>query len=76
MNWPLQFGDPSRTLKNITDSMEEVRKDCPTPALALSGFGMEEDVLKCRMAGFEGHLTKPVSLQKLEAAIWQLTGSN
>jgi two-component system, chemotaxis family, CheB/CheR fusion protein len=56
--------------------MEEVRKDCPTPALALSGFGMEEDVLKCRMTGFEGHLTKPVSLHKLEAVIWQLTGSN
>lgn len=56
--------------------MEEVRKDCRTPALALSGFGMEEDVLRCRMAGFEGHLTKPVNFQKLEAAIWQLTANN
>jgi PAS domain S-box-containing protein len=55
--------------------IEEVRKDCQTPALALSGFGMEEDVAKCRMAGFEGHLTKPVNFQKLEAAIWQLTNS-
>ncbi len=56
--------------------MEEVRKDCQTPALALSGFGMEEDVLRSRMAGFEGHLTKPVNFQKLEAAIWQLTANN
>jgi len=56
--------------------IEEVRKACQTPALALSGFGMEEDVLRCRMAGFEGHLTKPVNFQKLEAAIWQLTANN
>jgi PAS domain S-box-containing protein len=56
--------------------IEEVRKDCQTPALALSGFGMEEDVLRSRMAGFEGHLTKPVNFQKLEAAIWQLTDNN
>ena len=56
--------------------MEEVRKGCQTPALALSGFGMEEDVLKCRTAGFEGHLTKPVNFQKLKAAIWQLTENN
>jgi PAS domain S-box-containing protein len=56
--------------------MEEVRKGCRTPALALSGFGMEEDVARCKLAGFEGHLTKPVNFQKLEAAIWQLTGSS
>jgi CheY-like chemotaxis protein len=53
--------------------LERVRGSCQTPALALSGFGMEEDVRKCREAGFEAHLTKPVNFQKLEAAIWQLT---
>jgi CheY-like chemotaxis protein len=35
---------------------------------------MEEDVAKSKSAGFEGHLTKPVNFQKLEAAIWKLTG--
>jgi PAS domain S-box-containing protein len=53
--------------------LERVRGSCKTPALALSGFGMEEDVSKCKQAGFEAHLTKPVNFQKLEAAIWQLT---
>jgi PAS domain S-box-containing protein len=53
--------------------LERVRGSCKTPALALSGFGMEEDVTKCKQAGFEAHLTKPVNFQKLEAAIWQLT---
>jgi PAS domain S-box-containing protein len=56
--------------------IEEVRKHSRTPALALSGFGMEEDVVKSRLAGFEGHLTKPVNFQKLEAAIWQLTSKS
>ena len=31
---------------------------------------------KSRLAGFEGHLTKPVNFQKLEAAIWQLTSKS
>ncbi len=53
--------------------LERVRKSCNTPALALSGFGMEEDVRQCQEAGFEAHLTKPVNFQKLEAAILQLT---
>jgi DNA-binding response OmpR family regulator len=53
--------------------LERVRASCKTPALALSGFGMEEDVTKSKQAGFDAHLTKPVNFQKLEAAIWQLT---
>ena len=54
--------------------IEHVRRSSNIPALALSGFGMEEDVAKSKSAGFEGHLTKPVNFQKLEAAIWKLTG--
>jgi CheY-like chemotaxis protein len=56
--------------------IERARKLTRIPALALSGFGMEEDVKKSRLAGFEGHLTKPVNFQKLEAAIWQLTSKS
>ena len=55
--------------------MERVRRSCTTPALALSGFGMEDDIAKSKEAGFEAHLTKPVNFQKLEATIWQLTSS-
>ena len=47
-----------------------------TPAIALSGFGMEEDVSRCLEAGFNGHLTKPVNFQKLEGLIWQVVGHN
>ena len=37
--------------------------------IALSGFGMDEDVRKSRAAGFSEHLTKPIDLEQLEAAI-------
>ncbi|HEX3131523.1 MAG TPA: ATP-binding protein [Thermoanaerobaculia bacterium] len=40
--------------------------------IALSGYGMQEDLRKSRQAGFERHLTKPVSPQALESAIRQV----
>ena len=40
--------------------------------IALSGYGMEEDLRKSRESGFARHLTKPVSPQALEAAIQQV----
>jgi len=43
--------------------------------IALSGYGMEDDLRKSREAGFERHLIKPVSPQALEAAIQQVAGS-
>lgn len=37
--------------------------------MALTGFGMDEDVARSREAGFGAHLTKPVNFQKLQATI-------
>jgi len=54
------------------DFIEEVRRTQRTPAIALTGFGMQQDVDRARNAGFDAHLTKPVSLQKLEVTIWRL----
>jgi signal transduction histidine kinase/CheY-like chemotaxis protein len=42
--------------------------------IALSGYGMQEDLRKSREAGFERHLTKPVSPQALETAIQEVAG--
>jgi PAS domain S-box-containing protein len=39
------------------------------PAIALTGFGMEEDVLRTKQAGFDEHLSKPVNLMLLEETI-------
>jgi PAS domain S-box-containing protein len=54
------------------DFIQTVRKSHKTPAIALTGFGMQQDVERAEGAGFDAHLTKPVNLQKLEATIWKL----
>ncbi|HWN41418.1 MAG TPA: ATP-binding protein [Thermoanaerobaculia bacterium] len=41
--------------------------------IALSGYGMDEDIQRSRDAGFASHLTKPVTLQMLQEAILQAT---
>ncbi|AUX22750.1 chemotaxis protein [Sorangium cellulosum] len=43
-------------------------------AIALSGYGMEEDHRKTADAGFLEHLVKPVSFRDLEAAIQRVMG--
>ena len=44
----------------------------PVPAIALTGYGMEEDIRGSRAAGFTAHLTKPLDFTKLEAMIRQI----
>jgi CheY-like chemotaxis protein len=52
--------------------LKRIRSIREVPALALSGFGMDEDIERSRDAGFVDHLTKPVSIDRLQAAIAQL----
>jgi PAS domain S-box-containing protein len=54
------------------DFIEKLRRKRHTPAVALTGFGMQQDVERAQQAGFDAHLTKPVNIQKLEATIWKL----
>jgi len=49
--------------------MRQLKAKCGLRGIALSGYGMEEDLQKSREAGFERHVTKPVSLQTLQAAL-------
>lgn len=53
------------------DLIREVRQEhgLQMPAVALTGFGMEEDVSRTRAAGFNDHLTKPVNFVRLEETI-------
>jgi CheY-like chemotaxis protein len=37
--------------------------------IALTGFGMEQDIRKSKEAGFQHHLVKPIDLNKLDALI-------
>lgn len=52
------------------DTLRAVTSVCPgVHAIALSGFGMEEDVKRSLEAGFAHHLIKPVNFAKLDAAL-------
>ncbi|HYO09803.1 MAG TPA: response regulator [Tepidisphaeraceae bacterium] len=53
--------------------MRELLERQPIKGIALSGFGMEEDVKKSKAAGFYEHLTKPINFKRLETAIRELT---
>ena len=44
----------------------------PIPSIALTGYGMEEDIQRSHDAGFRAHLTKPIDFKKLEALIRQV----
>jgi CheY-like chemotaxis protein len=49
--------------------MSQIRARHSIPGIALSGFGMEEDVRKCHEAWFKEHLVKPVRITQLEEAL-------
>jgi DNA-binding response OmpR family regulator len=54
------------------DLMRELRGKQNIRGIALTGFDSVEDVDQVMQAGFDSHLTKPVDLDKLEAAIRQV----
>jgi HAMP domain-containing protein/signal transduction histidine kinase/ActR/RegA family two-component response regulator len=51
------------------DLMQTLRSTRPVLGIALTGFGMEDDVRKSREAGFQHHLVKPIDLNKLDLLI-------
>ena len=44
----------------------------PTRAIAMSGFGMDDDIRKSLAAGFQAHLVKPVNFDQLNEALQAL----
>ena len=54
---------------NGTDLMQTLHSTRPLLGIALTGFGMEDDIRKCREAGFQHHLVKPIDLNKLDLLI-------
>jgi signal transduction histidine kinase len=54
--------------------MKRLHKRGPVRAIAVSGYGMEQDVKKSRDAGFLEHLTKPINMANLETMIADTLG--
>jgi signal transduction histidine kinase/CheY-like chemotaxis protein len=51
--------------------MTRLRDSHALRGIALTGYGMEEDIERSRAAGFVAHLIKPIDVHKLEAALAQ-----
>jgi len=54
------------------DLMVQIQTIRPVPAIALSGYGMEGDLVRTRQAGFFAHLVKPVKIEQLKKLLAQL----
>ena len=51
------------------DLMQRLHSERPLLGIALTGFGMEDDIRKSHDAGFKHHLVKPIDLNKLDSLI-------
>ena len=49
--------------------MTVLKSQSPIKGIAISGYGMIQDHLQSREAGFDAHLVKPVTLHEVEMAI-------
>jgi PAS domain S-box-containing protein len=53
--------------------VRQAKQRQPVKGIALSGFGTEQDVRRSREAGFDYHLTKPVTFQDLRELLERIT---
>ncbi|MEO6246814.1 MAG: ATP-binding protein [Opitutaceae bacterium] len=49
--------------------MEKLRANYGLRGVALSGYGMEEDLARSRQAGFSAHIVKPISIAELRRVL-------
>jgi CheY-like chemotaxis protein len=52
--------------------MRDLASHHPIPGIALSGYGMKDNILDSMAAGFPRHITKPVDWQELKIAIQKI----
>ena len=61
---PVRWSTPLRRLRAATDAQKVF-------AIAMTGYGTQEDKRRTLQAGFDAHLTKPVELESLIALLDQ-----
>jgi CheY-like chemotaxis protein len=57
------------------DLMKEIKSRYPMKGIAMSGYGMDEDLRKSREAGFSDHIIKPANVAQLERTILRVVKS-
>ena len=60
---------------NGCELMADLRTRYGLRGVALTGYGMEDDVNRTRESGFVTHLTKPVSIRALDEALLKLVAA-
>lgn len=63
------IGLPDESGLELIPKLKAIRN---VPAIALSGFGTDEDIERSHIAGFEEHITKPFNLKVLRQTIDRL----
>ncbi|HEV2293106.1 MAG TPA: PAS domain-containing protein [Tepidisphaeraceae bacterium] len=58
------------------DLIRQLLRERPVRGIAMSGYGMEDDIRQSREAGFVEHLVKPVNLPQLREAIRRVASSS
>ena len=54
------------------DLISEAKRKRPIKAVALTGFGADEDIRRGKEAGFDFHLVKPVDFHELRTVLGQI----
>ncbi len=60
---------------NGYDLMREIRGQGDLPGIAMSGYGMDEDLRRSREAGFVDHLVKPVNVTHLASVLRRVSSA-
>jgi len=71
-NYSLIISDISLPDGHGISLMTAMRQFSKIPAIALTGFGSHDDIERCLKAGFDRHLTKPVTQETLQTAVAEL----
>ncbi len=68
-NFHLLISDIGLPDGNGCDLIAELKSRFRLPGIALTGYGMEQDIARSQKAGFGAHLTKPVRVESLDSAL-------
>ncbi|HEY1662641.1 MAG TPA: PAS domain S-box protein [Verrucomicrobiae bacterium] len=68
-NFNLLISDIGLPDGNGCDLMLEFHKLHPMKGIALTGYGMDDDIARSNNAGFDAHLTKPVRMESLDSTL-------
>ena len=68
------LGLPDGSGLDLIRGLQDSRSS-PIPGIALSGYGMDDDIRRSREAGFREHLVKPVDFSSLDQAIGRVAAA-